>query len=75
MLGCTLVQQGHRKALALGGHLQEHIVDHDKHLVDQDDHLVDQLHLLVFLVEVLYCIGVVLRLQGILQTSLPLEER
>ena len=42
MLGCALVQQGHRKALALGGHLQEHIVDHDKHLVDQDDHLVDQ---------------------------------
>ena len=29
MLGCALVQQGHRKALALGGHLQEHLVDQD----------------------------------------------
>ena len=37
MLGCALVQQGHRKALALGGHLQEHIVDQDDHLVDIPD--------------------------------------
>ena len=37
MLGCALVQQGHRKALTLGGHLQEDLVDHDDHLVDQDD--------------------------------------
>ena len=73
MLGCTLVQQGHRKALTLGGHLQQHLVDQDDHLVAKMIHF--HLHLLVFLVEVLYCIGVVLRLQGILQTSLPLEER
>ena len=42
MLGCALVQQGHRKALTLGRHLQEHLVDHDEHLVDQDDHHVEQ---------------------------------
>ena len=42
MLGCTLVQQGHRKALTLGGHLQEHLVDQDDHLVDQDDYHVEQ---------------------------------
>ena len=55
MLCCALVQQGHRKALALGGHLQEHRVDHDQMI-----HF--HLDLLIFLVEVLYCVGVVLRL-------------
>ena len=67
MLGCALVQQGHRKALALGGHLQEHplnrmIIFLTKMIILLTRMIHFQLYLLVFLVEVLYCVGVVLRL-------------